>query len=219
MMRISSLMRQGRIPAVLACAAAFATASLLASQVRLIDLEQMTQRAGRIFSGRCTGTSVEFDERLGHDVMVATFKVHRAVKGVTGDTVTLRMMTGASTAADTPAGVPTYSKGEDVVLFLYGENAQGISSPVGLGQGRFKVLTDKQGRRIALNDFANRNLLTGMRPEARARIKARGEAGLQRGDAAQRGEAALQRAEAAHRDDVDPADLLDVAEALVTTEK
>ena len=202
MMWMSSFSRQGRKPAVLACVAALATASLLASQVRLIDLEQMTQRAGRIFSGRCTGTSIEFDERLGHDVMVATFKVNRAVKGVTGDTVTLRMMTGASTPADAPAGVPTYSKGEEVVLFLYGENTQGISAPVGLGQGRFKVFTDKQGRRVALNDFANKSLVTGMRPEARARLKSRGNSAL------------AQRADAAPRDDLDPSELLDAAETL-----
>jgi len=199
-------MRHGiaRIPSILLVTAFLATASLLASQVRLVDLEQMTQRAARIFSGRCTGTSVEFDESLGREITVATFEVRRAVKGVTGGTVTLRMLAGA--AADAPSGVPTYRTGEDVVLFLYGESAQGLSSPVGLGQGRFRVLTDKQGRRLALNDFGNRNLLTGLRPEARARLRARGNA-------------TLRRAEVAHRDDLDPADLLDVAEALVTPEK
>ncbi len=184
---------------VLLCAA-----PLQASQVRSIDLEQMTQRAARIFSGRCIETGVVFDPVLGREVTVATFRVHRAVKGVTGDTVTVRMDSGGG-ATDAPAGIPVFRTGEEVVLFLYGESTLGLSSPVGLGQGRFKVVTDKQGRRLALNDFGNRNLLTGLRPEARARLRARGEAP---------GRIAPQ-----HRDDLDPTALLDVVEALVAAEQ
>ena len=173
-----------------------------ASQVRGIDLEQMTRRAARIFSGRCIETEVIFDPALGRDVTVATFQVHRAVKGVAGNTVTVRM-DGAG--GDAPAGLPAFQAGEDVILFLYGESAQGFSSPVGLGQGRFKVITDKQGRRLALNDFGNRNLLTGLRPEARARLRSRADA-------------SPRRAAAQPRDDLDPTALLDVVQTLLDAE-
>ena len=195
--------KTGRTVAALLCIAFLAPHCLLASQVRLIDLEQMTQRAARIFSGRCTGTSVVFDESMGRDVTVATFQVDRAVKGVTTDTVTVRMLSGA--AADAPAGVPAFRAGDEVVLFLYRESAQGLSSPVGLGQGRFRVLKDKQGRKLALNDFGNRNLMTGLRPEVRDRLQARNEAAPRR--------------PAAHpRDELDPAALLDAVETLVAEE-
>jgi hypothetical protein len=173
--------------------------------VRLVDLEQMTQRAARIFSGRCIETRVVFDAALGRDVRVATFRVHRAVKGVTGDTVTVRTLAVEGNDADAAAGVPVYRAGDEVVLFLYGESASGLSATVGLGQGRFRVLADKQGRSLALNDFGNRNLFTGLRPEARARLEARS--------------ATAQRAATQRGDDLEPSVLLDAAEALAGAER
>ena len=181
---------------------------LLASQVRLIDLDQMTQRAARIFSGRCTGTRVDFDAALGREVTVATFKVQRAIKGVKGGTVNVRVL-GAAAAhgapGDAPAGVPTFRAGDEVILFLYGESAQGLSASVGLGQGHFRVLTDKRGRRVALNDLGNRNLLSGLRPELRARLAARDDGSSQSQSPRQ-------------REALDAADLLDVVEALVAAD-
>jgi hypothetical protein len=160
----------GRAFAVSCILAGLLSGLSLASQVRQVNLEEMTRRAARIFSGRCIQTSVEYDASLGRHITVATFRVRRAVKGVAGDTVTVRML-GGGAPGDSPAGVPQYRRGDEVVLFLYGESALGLSSTVGLGQGSFKVLTDKQGRRVALNDAGNRNLLREMRPEARERLR------------------------------------------------
>jgi len=120
----------------------------------------MTERAARIFSGRCVRTDVEFDPAVGARVTVATFRVDRGVKGTPERTVTVRMLgdvTGDRPEGDT-AGVPAFRVGEEVVLFLYGESALGLTAPVGLGQGRFEIVEDKQGRKIALNDLGNKNL-------------------------------------------------------------
>jgi len=178
---------------------------LHASQVKLVDLEQMTRRAGRIFSGRCTGARVVTDPALGRDVTVATFHVERAIKGVTGSTVTVRMLGAAAAggrATGLPAGIPTFRPGDDVILFLYGESAQGLSSPVGLGQGRFSVRTDKQGHRRAVNDFGNSNLLSGLRSDLRDRLR-------DPHVASPTGRVSPQR------DDLDPDALLDVVATLV----
>ncbi|MGH9868012.1 MAG: hypothetical protein ACREAA_07615 [Candidatus Polarisedimenticolia bacterium] len=140
--------------------AALSPSLLHASQVRPVDLEQMTSRAARIFSGRCTGSRVERDPTLQRDVVVATFRVQRAVKGVEGHTVTVRMLASPSAAqGDEAPGVPSFKTGEEVVLFLYGDSPLGLTSPVGLGQGRFRIFKDKQGRKVALNDFANARLI------------------------------------------------------------
>jgi hypothetical protein len=171
--------------------AALAPGVTQASQVRPVNLEQMTERAGRIFSGRCVETGVIVDPMLGAEVTVATFQVERAIKGDAGGRVTIRMLGGA-------AGVPRFQPGEDVVLFLYGESRLGLTSPVGLGQGRFSVMTDKLGRRVAINDFANRNLLQGLTPAGRSRLGP-----------------ALQAAEAQR--EIEPAALLDMAETLLAT--
>ncbi len=153
-------------PAILLAATA-----ATASQVRPVNLEQMTQRAARIFAGRCVRVEAVDGGALGHAVTVATFEVERAVKGEIGPTVSVRMLGGdAAFGRDTP-GLPSFRPGDQVVLFLYGESELGLSAPVGLGQGRFQVVTDKSGRRLALNDFGNRQLLRGLTPAARTRLE------------------------------------------------
>jgi hypothetical protein len=139
-----------------------------ATQSRPLNLEEMTERATTIFSGLCTSVRTEHDRKLGLDVTVATFRVDRAIKGATGHTITVRMPWAGDRAI--PAGVPSYTRGDEVVLFLDGESASGMRAPVGLGQGRFRVLTDKQGRKLAINDFGNRNLVRGVSASTRERL-------------------------------------------------
>jgi hypothetical protein len=176
-----------------------------AGQVRLVNLEQMTERAARIFSGRCTSAQVVFDPALGQDVTLATFRVDRAIKGVTDRTVTVRMLGAAAVSGPSREGrdaASPFRKGEDVVLFLYGESARGLSAPVGLGQGHFRVVSDKQGRKHAVNEFGNRGLLSDLRPQTRVRLG--------------RGPDRPEDGATPTRDDVlDPAGLLDAAASLV----
>lgn len=139
------------------------------SQVRLVNLEQMTERAERIFAGRCIESAVVLDPAVGREITVSRFAVERAAKGDLGDTVSVRMIGGDDAAGGT-AGLPRFRVGDEVVLFLYGESALGLSSPVGLGQGRFKVVNDKLGRPVAVNDFANENVLRGVSAAGRTRL-------------------------------------------------
>ena len=53
-----------------------------ASQVRPVNLEEMTERAETIFSGRCVQVRSMPDPQTGGTVTRATFEVHRVVKGV-----------------------------------------------------------------------------------------------------------------------------------------
>jgi len=154
--------------AVAALATILGATPAAASQVRPVNLEQMTERAVLIFAGRCLETGVVHDAALGREVTVATFEVERAVKGDPGKTVTVRMAV-FDDVSGTP-GRPQFETGAEVVLFLYGESRLGLTSPVGLGQGRFDVVTDKAGRRLALNALANRNLLRDLTPEGKARL-------------------------------------------------
>ena len=139
-----------------------------ASQVRSLNLEEITQRAARVFSGRCLETHDELDARLGLKVSVATFRVDQGVKGIDGgSTVTVRMLLGETSS---PVATPRFRKDEDVILFLYGESALGLTSPVGMGQGRFQLISDKLGHRLAINSFGNANLFRGLSPEASRRL-------------------------------------------------
>jgi len=182
-------MRRIEFLAVAVLVAGLAVSSLHATKVRAVNLEEMTGRAATIFSGRCTGVTVVDDPNVGGPVTVATFDVERTVKGDYGSSVTIRLPGGKI------AGVPRFRSGDEVVLFLYGENSAGLSSPVGLGQGKFNVVEDKHGRKIAVREIGGDNLFRGLSTEARTRL----------GDSL---------TESERREGIEPAALLDMAENL-----
>ena len=150
-----------RLPVlVLGCALLLAGLSTpaRASRVRTMTLEEMVQRAGKIVSGRCTAVNVVKDAERGIPVTELTFQVHRSLKGPATDTLVIRQPGDATRPG--LLGLPQFRAGEEVLLLLYGESSSGLTSPVGLGQGKFTVITDKQGKRWAVNAFGNRNLLS-----------------------------------------------------------
>jgi len=164
-----------RLPLLLwsmALAAACSVSLAPASRVRPMNLEEMTARAERIFHGRCTAVELVRGEESGLDVVRVTFLVERLVKGSAPAQLTVRMLADPSGESRDAGGggTPRFRPGQRVVLFLYGESRSGLTSPVGLGQGKFTVIEDKQGREIAVNGFDNEILLRGLSPEASARL-------------------------------------------------
>jgi hypothetical protein len=169
-----------------------------ASQVRPLNLEEMTQRAATIFAGRCVGLSTITDPQIRGEVTMATFVVSRSVKGSERGTITIRMPAGDHVGPGI-AGLPAFHKGDEVVLFLYGRSGLGLRSPVGLSQGAFRVVKDKRGRASAVNDLGNRNLLRGLSSAAHDRLAAKFDL-------------------ARPAETVAPAELLGMAEALLTAD-
>ena len=150
-----------------------------ASRVRPVNLEQMAQHADRIFSGRCVSVRAEKDTDLGLMVTRVTFAVQKAAKGNVKGRVTIRVLGGQdeTTEQGRPMdGVPRFQVGEEVVLFLYGDSSAGLTSPVGLGQGKFSVLTDKRGQKLAVNAVGNENLFERLSDRARGRLGRRAAA-------------------------------------------
>src|SRR5262245_20868074 len=144
-----------------------------ASQVRPLNLEEMTERADRIFIGRCVQVTARMDPELGQMVTYATFAAERSGKGGVHGQVTIKLL-GDQRAAREPgrsmAGVPGFERGEEVVLFLYGESRRGLTSPVGLGHGKFMVVRDKNGQKLALNATGNESLFLNLSPGARRKL-------------------------------------------------
>jgi len=107
-------------------------------------LQQLTQKAGYIFSG-----TVLFVERVQpksqNEVATVqiTFRVNQAVRGVSARQIlTIREWAGLWDSGD------RYRRGEQVLLFLYQPSKLGLTSPVNGNYGRFKL--DSRGR-IMLN--------------------------------------------------------------------
>lgn len=157
-----ALMRLAVIVAALAVVAAIAPATS-ASRVRPVNLEEMTDRAGRIVQGDCTAVEIVHDPELGADVSRVTLRVERSLKGDAGETLTFHMLAEAT-------GLPRFVPGERVILFLYGESESGLTSPVGLGQGKFTIVEDKQGGEVALNGLGNDTLFQRLSADALTRM-------------------------------------------------
>ena len=144
-----------------------------ASRIRAVNLEEMTDRAANIFSGRCVSVRVAHDSELDRPVTYVTFTVQRSVKGNARGTLTIKLLGEQEGSAEERRGIeglPRFQRGEEVVLFLYGESRSGLTSPVGFGQGKFTLIKDKQGQRLAVNGSGNANLLRRLSPDAERRL-------------------------------------------------
>ena len=149
--------------------------SARAARVRSLNLERLVAQADRIFVGRCVEVRAMRDPVLEQTVTVLTFVPERVAKGPASlhGRLTVKVL-GDQSAAAAPGmeteGIPRFEVGETSVLFLYPDSGIGLTSPVGFGQGRFRVRPDRSGRAVAENGFRNEGLMEGFSPSARARL-------------------------------------------------
>jgi len=144
--------------------AALALPFLLAARVAAmtvlpLDLPELTGRADRIFVGRVERVESGRDAH-GLPATWTTFAVVEKLKGTPPEHVTLKQLgasLGGAAAVVPHPGLPRYRPGESVVLFVHPDSALGFTSPVGLGQGCFRVRA-ADGAAVAENDVGNRNL-------------------------------------------------------------
>lgn len=144
-----------------------------ATQIRVVNLEEMTDRADRVFSARYVEQRSYLDERINRTVTEITLDVERVVKGDVAGRITIRTLEGISDLL--PGGERTtrgpFVAGQSAVFFLYPDSPLGLTSPVGLGQGRFEIVEPKPGRPMAVNGFENKHLLRGLSSRGVERIE------------------------------------------------
>lgn len=144
------------------------SASVNALTVLQLNLEQLTALSEKVFSGQCVSVVSEKDAS-GRPVETVTFRVDKMLKGEPSDTVTFRQLSagaeGVSAKNTAVQGVfrelPRYQKGEEEVIFLSEEGEWGLTAPIGLSQGKFKVTTSSDGQKFVANGLANRGLFMG----------------------------------------------------------
>jgi hypothetical protein len=137
---------------VCALAAAGAHASMM---VKPMTLDEVTAEAQHVVHAVVTDVASGRDEH-GVPATWTTFAVVDTVKGPHASTLTIKQY-GVSQPLDDGtilrlAGVPTYAVGEEVVLFLRGTSRSGFTSPVGLGQGAYRVKRRHDGGADVGND-------------------------------------------------------------------
>lgn len=116
-----------------------------ATSVRAMEIDEVVRAAGQIFYGRVT--TVRTGVVPGMDVPYTeyTFEVSEWVRGGSGQTVTIRQV-GSGRGAAVP-GLPSYKKGQEVVLCLHAPSRIGLTSPVGIQQGYYPVVRQVGGER------------------------------------------------------------------------
>ena len=136
----------------------------LAAPQTLVDL---VDRAGVIVQGQVVLAHVEpHPDFPSLTSVVVTLRVKETLKGQAGDTFTFRQYVWDLRDRYSAAG---YQKGSEVVLFLTPPSDVGLSSPVGLGQGRFRIVRDEKGNEYLMNETGNRGLFRNVRSALQTR--------------------------------------------------
>lgn len=125
--------------------------------VMAINLEKMTNTAGKVFAGRCVevrkGVHPQYQKVK---VTFVTLEVSDVLKGDVKPEHTF-MQFGHGNEIQY---MPEYKKGEESFLFLYPESPYGFTSPVGAQQGLFTITTDSDtGKRKIIGALSTSDLL------------------------------------------------------------
>ena len=135
--------------------------------VRPQNLAQMTDEAGTILQGRVVSVRMEPHPQLSNlQTVVVTLQVDQVLKGQSAQTYTFRQYTWDYRGTARRTG---YAPGQNLLLLMTKPSQYGLSSPVGLEQGRFQITADSQGRLVAANGHGNAGLFANMTADVQKR--------------------------------------------------
>jgi hypothetical protein len=116
-------------------------------------LDELTSEATQIVRGTVISARVE-----PHPVytnlmtVVVRFRVDKTIKGAAGPQLEFRQFVWDVRDFKDDA---VYHRGASMLLLLGSVSPTGLRSPVGLGQGRFRIQKDAAGQPIAVNESGN----------------------------------------------------------------
>ena len=124
------------------------------------NLAQLSGRANIVVRGRVLQAHSEpHPDYQNLESVVVTLSVKEVLKGTAGKILTFRQFVWDPRDRSDRLG---YRAGEEVLLFLNHKTTAGFTSPVGLEQGRFLVLSSPSAGVTVLNGAGNRGLSFGM---------------------------------------------------------
>lgn len=145
-----------------------------AATVLQLNLEQMVDRAERIFRGTVLTVREGKVQAGGAELPTVTYRIrvdeafkgtYQEVKGLQIVEITmlgkLKQSQTATNRSLPLIDLPKLQVGQDYLLLTTAPSAIGLSTTVGLGQGAFRV-TGKPGQELAINENHNLGLLNGM---------------------------------------------------------
>ena len=121
-----------------------------------VDLARMVDESENVVLARVTNVVAEKHPQYENlDTVLVTLQVIEPLKGTPGATLSFRQYVWDINDRDTKLD---YRIGEEVVLMLRRPSQIGLTSPVGLEQGRFRVERDALNNRIVRNGTDNAGL-------------------------------------------------------------
>ncbi|MFH1739106.1 MAG: hypothetical protein ABIH23_08865 [bacterium] len=129
------------------------------SRVLPMSLPQIVDDAGKIFVGKCTEVKSGQDPESGFIVTWITFEVSQRVKGDVGETETIKQIGGTHEGITVTSFTPKFRVGEEVLLFVYPESSVGLTSAVGLDQGKFSIYKDQDTGKQKVTNRMPENVL------------------------------------------------------------
>ena len=130
------------------------------------NLAELTEAAANIIDGMVLSARAEPHPTLSNlQTIVVTIRVARTLKGNASRTFQFRQLIWDVRDRAELAG---YRRGEHLLLFMNRPSGYGLSSPVGLEQGRFRIMRNAAGEMVAINGQMNASLLAGIGPRLRA---------------------------------------------------
>jgi hypothetical protein len=136
----------------------------LVARTAQTDLDQMVQQAQTIVRGHVVSAKIEPHPQFPNlQTVVITLSVSKVLKGEVGPKLTFRQF---HADADDQSVFARYKGLGEVLLFLNPVSQYGLTSPVGLEQGRFRVLHDGKGNRYVLNGRNNIGLFSQVAAKA-----------------------------------------------------
>jgi hypothetical protein len=147
-------------PAVVGCIAARNPRAQAMRTVTSINLARMVEESGNIVLARVTRATPEPHPQFRNlNTVAVTLDVVETLKGSPGREFVFRQYVADIFESKSTQG---YRMGEEILLFLHGPSTEGLTSPVGFEQGRFRVERDTAGSRVVRNGMDNIGLFEGM---------------------------------------------------------
>ncbi len=132
--------------------------------VRQVNLAYLAQRADVIVQGRVTQVSHEY--LPGHPnipTVKVTLEVEQSLRGASGNKYTFREIYLGLRSKEGKQG---YTVGQQVFLFLPEPSRYGLSSPIGMEQGRFHIAAQTTSSAIVSNEYGNAGLFKNIQQDA-----------------------------------------------------
>lgn len=143
--------------------------SLQGMSIKQVNISELVGSADRVFYGKCLSAESKFDPEAGIMVKEYRFLVLESLKGVTqGEDVVIRQIQMMGRSSASIPGVPSYRKGQELLLFLHADSRLGLTSPVGMSQGTFKPSRLQGGEIGFANPQHNQNLVQNLGGQSRA---------------------------------------------------